>query len=229
MLALFGPLGVGQLLPVLERPGEVLEAHVRGLVHQHLFVTGHGGLGAVPPGRGNGLGRILADGALAPSPRHCGQVTQGPAQAHPALGGRPWDPAAAGDPRGRRLGPLGRPVLPCLESRRGLGHEGLEACFEVVQLLHRLAVAVVGRVRGDQCLECIGEVLQLHGIDESTGLSHTETARLQPKSTQIHRLSTDTWWIWCDRSSGEGCVLPGNVVSDCYLALASTGLRTSPV
>ena len=87
-----GPVGVGQLLPIGQYPGEVLKAQLFGLGHQHLFVAGHGGLGAVPAGPGDGLGLILADLPIAPGLGHRGQVAQGPAQAHPALGAGPGDP-----------------------------------------------------------------------------------------------------------------------------------------
>src|SRR3984957_19764848 len=66
LFAGFGPVGVGQLLPIAQGSHEVLEAQVGGLGNQHLFVTRHGGLGAVTPRRGDGPGRILSEGTVAP-------------------------------------------------------------------------------------------------------------------------------------------------------------------
>ena len=50
-------------------------------------------------------------------------MAQVASQAHPALGRRPWHPATRRDPRGRRLGPLGRPLLPSLEGTGGLAYQ----------------------------------------------------------------------------------------------------------
>ncbi len=43
----------------------------------------------MPPGRGDGLGLVDPDGPFTPGLRHFGQMAQGAAQAHPALGGCP--------------------------------------------------------------------------------------------------------------------------------------------
>jgi len=162
LVGFLGPVGVGQLLPVVEHPGEVLEAQVLGLGHQHLFVAGHGGLGAVAPGLGDGLGLGGPDGALAPSLGHCGQVTERAPQADPALGGRTSHPTTRGEPRGCGLGPVGRPLLAHLEGGGGLGDEEVEARLHLVQRFDGLAIAVVGRARFDQFVERGVEVLQLH-------------------------------------------------------------------
>ena len=82
-----GALGVGQLLPVVQCPEEVLEAHGGGLGDQHRLVAGHGGLGAVAPGRGDGPGLVGPDPALPPGLGAVGQVAQRPAEADPAPGG----------------------------------------------------------------------------------------------------------------------------------------------
>ena len=176
-----GPVGVGQLLPVLEHPGEVLEAQFGGLGHEHR--PRHGPwrprCGAAGPTRWPG--RVAPDATLTPGLGHLGQMAQGAPQAHPALGGGPGHPTTTGDPRGRRLGPVGRPLLARLEGRRGLGHERIEARLEVVQLLHRCAVAVVGRTRCDQCLECCFEVLQLHMPMQARGCDKRPRQKLASK------------------------------------------------
>ncbi len=180
-----GPVGVGQLLPVTQGPVEVLEAHLGRLGDEHRLVARHGGLGALTPGRGDGLGRIGADGTVAPGLGHLGQMAQGPGQADPALGGGPGDPTTRGDPRRRRLGAVGRPLLAHLEGRRRLGDEGLEAREQRVQLLDRRAVAVVRRARRDQCTERLAEVVQLHGSMEPHGC-HTFPARNSAHTTPRH-------------------------------------------
>ena len=157
-----GPVGVGQLLPIVEHPGEVLEAHLLGLGHEHLFVAGHGGLGAVAPRRGDGLGLVGPDGPVSPRLGHRGQVTQGASQADLALGPAAGEPTTRGEPRCRRLGPVSRPLLAHLEGRRGLGDEGVQTRLDSVQPLHRLAVAVVRGVGNDECVERLLEDVQLH-------------------------------------------------------------------
>jgi hypothetical protein len=76
------PVGIGDLRPVGQHPGEGLEAQALGLTHQHLLVSGHGLLG----GRGAGSGQ-RGDLGLAHrpgQPRRLGgrQVAKRPAQAH---------------------------------------------------------------------------------------------------------------------------------------------------
>ena len=163
-----GALGVGQLLPVVQCPEEVLEAHGGGLGDQHLLVAGHGGLGAVAPGRGDRPGLVGPDPALPPGLGAVGQVAQRPPEADPAPGGAAGDPAAGGDPRRGRLGPVGRPLLAHLEGGGRLGHEGLEASELVVEHLDRRAVAVVLGAARHQRVERLGEVVQLHASHGTT-------------------------------------------------------------
>src|SRR6202042_2141973 len=92
-----------------------------------------------------------------------------PTEAHPAPGDAARDPAAGGDPGGRRLGAVGRPLLARLEGRRRPGDERLEARELAVQLLDRRAVAVVLRARRHERIERLAEVVQLHVSMESLG------------------------------------------------------------
>ena len=78
-------------------------------------------------------------------------------------GGAAGDPAAGGDPRRGRLGPVGRPLLARLEGGGRLGDEGLEAGEPVVEHLDGRAVAVVLGAARHQRVERLGEVIQLHG------------------------------------------------------------------
>ena len=148
-VGLVGALGVGQLLPVLEHPLEVLEAQLMGLGHQHRLVAGHGGLGAVPPGRGDGPGVLGPDLALPPGLGAHGQLAQRPPQADPAPGDRARQVTTRGDPGRRGLGPVGRPLLRRLEGGAGLGDKGLQARQRTVQGLDGGAVAVVPGPRRD--------------------------------------------------------------------------------
>ncbi len=119
--------------------------------------------------RGDGPGLVEANGTVAPGLGARGQVAQFPPEAHPAPGGTARQTALGGDPRRGRLGPVGRPLLPHLEGGRRLGDEGLETRQLPVQLLDGGAVAVVGRIRRDECLERLGEVVQLHVSMEARG------------------------------------------------------------
>ena len=110
-----GPVGVGQLLPVTQGPVEVLEAHLLGLGDEHRLVAGHGGLGALAPRRGDGLGLVEPDGPLTPGLGALGQMAQGPTEADAPPGGAARDTAPRGEPRRGRLGPIGRPLLARLE------------------------------------------------------------------------------------------------------------------
>ena len=185
-------VGVGQLLPVTERPVEVLESHLGGLGDEHRLIPGHGGLGAMPPGPGDRLGLVDPDLPVAPGPGAVGKVAERPPEAHPALRGTAGHPTAGRDPRGRRLGPVGGPLLVRLEGRSGLGDERFEASGEPVQLLHGGAVAVVGRPRCDEGIERVCEGLQLHELMEARScdnsgqrnfsISRTIRAQMRPFS-----------------------------------------------
>ena len=132
---------------------------------------------------------------------HVGQVAQRPPEAHPALGGTARHPTARGDPRRRRLGPVGRPLLARLEGGRRLGDEGLEARDKPVQLLDGRAVAVVRRARRHQCIERLGEVLQLHGSMEARGCHTSRAANFRAHNAGARRpFFGQSRWRGCRRN-----------------------------
>ena len=122
-----GAVGVGQLLPVAQRPVEVLEAHRRRPGRRASPRPGpwRPRCGGAGPRRWPGPGRPRSGPPARPRPQR-GRWRSVLPEAHPAPGRAAGDPAAGGDPRRRRLGPVGRPLLARLEGGGRLGDEGLE-------------------------------------------------------------------------------------------------------
>ena len=182
-----GALGVGQLLPVGQGPVEVLEAH------------------RAPPGRrasprpgpwtprcGGGGPTAIARAWSAPiRPSRQASAQRGRWRSvrprrirrRAALRGTP---APGGDPRRRRLGPVGRPLLARLEGGGGLGDECLEASELVVEHLDRRAVAVVPGAARHQRVERLGEVIQLHVTMQARGCDKAAAVR-PPEPSRQHR------------------------------------------
>ena len=67
--------------------------------------------------------------------------------------------------------------------------------------LHGVAVAVVLGSRGDQCLECVAEVLQLHGLMQARGCHTSRTAQF------LREMPHDTFAV-TGRPFYRGTVVP---------------------
>ena len=122
------------------------------------------------PSRGDGLGLVETDLAVAPGLGALGQVSQGTPEAHTPPGGCARQATSRGDPCRRRLGTVCRPFILGLEGGARFGDKGLEARQEPVQLLDGRGVAVVGRSGGDERLERFAESFQLQRDRASTAL-----------------------------------------------------------
>ena len=100
-------------------------------------------------------------------------------------GRRCGDPAARGDPRRRRLGPVGRPLLARLEGGGRLGDEGLEAGELVVEHLDGRAVAVVlGATRAPARSSASAKSSNSTGRCKHAGVTHRRTS--QPRFRRRH-------------------------------------------
>jgi hypothetical protein len=157
---ILGPVGVGGLGPVRQRPEEVPVPHPAGLLHERRLVSVEQ-LRADPAAhRSQRLHVRLAD--VARQPRRLGgpHGPQRAPEADPPAGGRDGGAAADRDPRRRRAGPVGLPRSFGVEGGGGPGGHRVEPLELAVQRLDRLTVGERRRLDGAQRVDSGGKILQ---------------------------------------------------------------------